>query len=198
MTLQGHDESIESFEGNLYQLLLLEAAGDDKMKAWLDKKQYLSPVIANEMINIMEMTILESILTDIKTSKWYAVIVDKATDISRTEQMSISVRWVNEKYQISEDTLGLMELSNTKALTIYKQVKDTLIRCCLPLSQCRGQAYDSASNMSGIKNGVQALVKQEENKALYVHCLAHNLNLCMPTRCFKKMQNFMKYNGFYL
>ena len=56
------------------------------------------------------MTILESILTDIKTSKWYAVIVDEATGISHTEQMSLSVRWVNEKYQISEDTLGLMEL----------------------------------------------------------------------------------------
>ena len=53
LALRGHVESIESFEGNLYQLLLLEAAGDDKMKAWLDKKQYLSPVITNEMINIM-------------------------------------------------------------------------------------------------------------------------------------------------
>ena len=193
--LQGHDESIESFEGNLYQLLLLEAAGDDKMKAWLDKKQYLSPVITNEMINIMGITILESILTDIKTSKWYAVIVDEATDISHTEQMSLSVRWVNEKYQISEDTLGLMELPNTKVLTIYKQVKDILIRCCLPLSQCRGQDYDGASNMSGIRNGVQALVKQEESKAC---TLLSTQPEFMPTRCFKKMQNFTKYNGFYL
>ena len=33
--------------------------------------------------------------------------------------------------------------------------------------------------MSGIRNGIQALVKQEESKALYVHCLAHNLNLCL-------------------
>ena len=33
LALWGHDESIESFDGNLYQLPLLEAAGDDKMKA---------------------------------------------------------------------------------------------------------------------------------------------------------------------
>ena len=88
--------------------------------------------------------------------------------------MSLLVRWVNEKYQIFEDTLGLMELPNTKALTLYRQVKDILIRRCLPLSQCRGKAYDGASNMSRIKNGVQALVKQEESKALYVE---HDLNL---------------------
>ena len=109
--------------------------------------------------------------------------------------MSLSVRWVNEKYQISEDTLGLMELPNTKALTIYKQVKDILIRCCLLLSQCRGQAYNGASKMSGIRNGVQALVKQEESKALYVHCLAHNLNLCLQdaSRKCKILRNTMDF-----
>ena len=33
--------------------------------------------------------------------------------------------------------------------------------------------------MSGIRNGAQALFKQEEPRALYVHCLAHSLNLCV-------------------
>lgn len=33
--------------------------------------------------------------------------------------------------------------------------------------------------MSGVRNGVQALIKQVQCKALYVHCLAHNLNLCL-------------------
>ena len=113
LALWGHGKRIESFEGNLHQLLPLEAADDDKMKAWLHKKQYFSPAITNEIINIMGVTILEKILTDIKTTKWYAIIVDEATNALHTEQMSLSVRWVNK---ISEDTLGLMELSSTKAL----------------------------------------------------------------------------------
>ena len=33
--------------------------------------------------------------------------------------------------------------------------------------------------MSGRCNGVQALIKKEENRALYIHCLAHSLNLCI-------------------
>ena len=33
--------------------------------------------------------------------------------------------------------------------------------------------------MSGIRNEVQTLVKQDESTALYVHCLAHDLNLCL-------------------
>ena len=33
--------------------------------------------------------------------------------------------------------------------------------------------------MSGIHNGVQAMAKREESRTLYVHCLAHSLNLCI-------------------
>ena len=33
--------------------------------------------------------------------------------------------------------------------------------------------------MSGVRNGVQALIKKEESQALYyVHSLGHSLNLC--------------------
>ena len=53
------------------------------------------------------------------------------------------------------------------------------MRSSLPLSQCRGQAFDGASNMSGVRNGVQAFVKSERSQALYVHCLVHNFNLCL-------------------
>ena len=90
-----------------------------------------------------------------------------------------SVRWVDNYYHIHEDTLGLIQLPNTRAVTIFSAIRDVLIRCSLPSTQCRGQAYDGASNMSGINRGVQALFKSEANKALYVHCLAHSLNLCL-------------------
>ena len=46
--------------------IYINVAGDDKMKAWLDKKQYLSPVITKEMINMMGKVVLESILPDVK------------------------------------------------------------------------------------------------------------------------------------
>ena len=105
---------------------------------------------------------------------WYSVIVDEATDVCRNEQMSLSVRWTYHSYDIHEYTLGLIQLPNTKAVTIFSAIKDVLIRCSLPINQYRGQAYDGASNMSGINNGVQALFKAETKQVLYVHCLAHN------------------------
>ena len=62
---------------------------------------------------------------------------------------------------------------------LYEVIKDVLVRCCLPLSLCRGQAYDGASNMRGIQTGVATRIQTETPAALPVHCLAHSLNLCL-------------------
>ena len=179
LSFRGHTETCETFEGNLYQLLLLRAEENHQMRVWLTNKEYISPDIVNEIIVLMGQTVLRNILAQIKTSMWFALIADEASDISKNEHMCISIRWVNSRYEISEDPLGLIQLPNTKAETLFGVVKDVLTRCSLPIAMCRGQAYDGASNMSGVRNGVQAQVKREADRALYVHCFAHSLNLCV-------------------
>lgn len=42
-----------------------------------------------------------------------------------------------------------------------------------------GQGYDDASNMSGKYKRVQAIVREQYPKAIYVHCAAHTLNLAV-------------------
>ena len=107
---------------------------------------------------------------------------------------------MNNYYEIHGDTVKYSQISchNAKSTEKYLNAiilksinaskvpflldaftNDVLIRCSLPINQCRGQAYDGASNMSGINNRVQALFKAEAKQALYVHCLAHSLNLCL-------------------
>ena len=195
LPFRGHYEDVESFEGNLYQLLLLQAQDCPEMKTWLRKKEYISPEIINEIIMIMGQSVLRELLGEIKSSLWFSILADEATDISHHEQMSLSIRWVDDGYTIHEDTLGLIQLPDTKSRTIFDAIKDILIRCSLPLSQCRGQAFDGAANMSGIRNGVQALVKSEASQALYVHCLAHNLNLCLKdvTKTCDLVRNVMSF-----
>ena len=127
----------------------------------------------------MGQCVLRKILAEVCTSLWYSIIVDEATDIAHNEQMSVSVRWVDNCYCINERTIGLLQLPNTLAETIFQAEKDILIRCSLPINQCRGQAYDGAANMSGIRIGVQALFKKEVPQVLYVYCLTHNLNFCL-------------------
>ena len=179
LPLRGHHEDPKSFKGNLYQLLLLEAQECPQMKTWLHKKEYTFPEIVNELITIMGQACYNRFWQRFKSTLWFSLIADEASDISHNEYINISIRWVDSNYDIHEDTLGLVQLPDTKAATPFSVIKDVMIRCSLPISQCRGQAFDGASNMSDIRNGVQALIKGEEARALYVHCLAHSLNLCV-------------------
>ena len=72
-------------------------------------------------------------------------------------------------------------MQKTDASTLSALIKDSLIRFSLPIAQCRGQAYDGASNMSGHISGVAARIQEAKPTALYVHCLAHCTNLCLQS-----------------
>ena len=85
--------------------------------------------------------------------------------------MNLSVRWVDDKYNISEDRLGLFSLPDTYANTLMKVLKD-LIHCSLPLINCRGQVYDGAANMQGKRKGLATQILQENPAVLSVHCFA--------------------------
>src|SRR5438067_5948362 len=100
---------------------------------------------------------------------------------SHMEQLCLTIRWVDDRYNIHEDPLELYQLPQTDTETIFKALKDCLIRFSIPLTRCCGQGYDGAANMSGHLNGVAAKLQKEAPGAVYVHCLAHCINLCLQT-----------------
>ena len=100
------------------------------------------------------------------------------TDISNNEALQ-STGLTVAIYEVHEAAIGLVQLPDTKDLTLFSVIKDCLLRHTLPITSCIGLAYDGALNMSGVRSGIQALMKQESDSCLYVHCFAHSLNLCI-------------------
>ncbi len=43
LSLRGHNEDVESLEGNLFQLLLLQSRDCQEMNAWIHTKEYIPP-----------------------------------------------------------------------------------------------------------------------------------------------------------
>ena len=71
----------------------------------------------------------------------YALMGDEATDVAKREQLNVSVRWVDDAYNIREHPVGLYHLPTTTAdiiIIVCTGVKDTLVCCMIPLSLCRG------------------------------------------------------------
>lgn len=129
----------------------------------------------------MAHAVLRIVIQNIKASNpdgFYTIMIDETTDISVTEQVSVCFRFVSAStFEIHELVVGFYSTDNTCSTTLFEIVKDVCTRFELPINKCRGQCYDGAANVSGSRQGLQALLSQEEPRAVFVHCLAHTLNL---------------------
>ncbi len=106
-------------------------------------------------------------------------MADECTDTANKEQFTIVIRWVSKDLQDHEDFIGLYEVENITADSLVHTIKDVLLWMKVKLSECHGQCYDGASNMSGSRNGVATQIMAEEKRAVYTHCYGHALNLAV-------------------
>ena len=69
--------------------------------------------------------------------------------------------------------------AGTSGTAIYDLIVQSCSSIGLDFSKCRGLGFNGASNMAGKTNGAAAVIQRRYLKALYVHCAAHRLNLCI-------------------
>ncbi|CAF1174859.1 unnamed protein product [Rotaria sordida] len=177
--------------GNFKSLVLFTAeAGDQALQKHLNHHQknatYLSWQTQNELINICARLIKNKLLNElITTQKFYAIIADETSDLSGTEQLSISIRFVSDENDIliKEIFLGFEALSDTTAVGIAKAIATFIQTSDLKIEKIRGQGYDGANVVAGKLGGVQKLIKDIVPRANYFHCSNHSLDLVLAEAC---------------
>ena len=171
LAFRGHHEDSVAFEGNLYQLLLLQATDWPQFATWIKKRDYISPAIVNEVITLSGNTVLRQLLKIFE----HSVIANKATNISHNEQICIAIHWVDGSYEVHEAVIGLVQLADIKALTLFS----VRIVCWDALCQSLAVLVRLMMVLRTWAELEVALMKQESESCLYVHCFAHSLNLCI-------------------
>jgi hypothetical protein len=176
LALRGHI----SESGNFQALLGLRSEDDLSLKEWmLQKQSFTSHAVQNEYLELMSHHVSRGLLDCIREAKYYSIVADEVTDQARQHQLGISIRWVDKHFEVNEDFLTLALLPQGDAETITCLIKDFLCRSSLLIENCRGQCYDGASVMAGHVSGVSKRITDEEPRAVFVHCLAHSLNLAL-------------------
>lgn len=196
LAIRGHDESSSSVnKGNYLELLDLLAIKESLMNDHLTSNSVFkgtSSTIQNELITEITNEMNARIQVEINKSEFISVQADDTTDVSCKSQFTIIVRYIVDN-EIKERFLGFFDVSeNKKAEGLANLILSELsIRGCK--NKLVSQTYDGASVMSGVKGGVQALVKKECPNALFVHCYAHQLNLVMLycAKQIKEVKYFM-------
>jgi len=107
----------------------------------------------------MGNAIQKQILSYISQCKYFSILTDETTDVSQTEQLSLSVRFIKDT-KVHEEFLCFVPVSPTTGKDLASTILTQLSELGLNLEHMRGQGYDGASNMSGKYRGVQARVKE--------------------------------------
>jgi hypothetical protein len=137
----------------------------------------LSSTICEEIINLMAKKVKEVIINEIKKRKYYSIVIDSKPDITHSDQLAFILRYVSNEGVPTERFLEFIPKVGHKSLEIAETVIKTIENLKLNISDCRGQSYDTAKNMSSCYNGLQARIKNINSLAFYIPCAAHSLNL---------------------
>ncbi len=82
--------------------------------------------------------------------------------------------------------------TGTTGAAIADKILSALRGYGLNLDYLRGQSYDGAGNMAGKYRGAAACIQAICPKAVYIHCAAHTLNLCVVAACKVQLLKNMK------
>ena len=115
----------DGLDGNLHWLLVMKAEQDPNLEEWLQRKEnvYTSPDIQNELIKTLGITILRDLASDLQSSPFICIMVDKTTDISNREQSTIVIRWVAQDFQVHEEFIGIYNVPSIDSATLVGMIK---------------------------------------------------------------------------
>ncbi|GJS70807.1 zf-CCHC domain-containing protein [Tanacetum coccineum] len=89
---------------------------------------------------------------------YFAILADESSDVSHKEQMTLCLRYVDEKGAVVERFFGSLHVNDTTALILRDEIYSILVEHSLSPSRIRGQGYDGDSNMKGGINGLKTLI----------------------------------------
>ncbi|XP_050066946.1 zinc finger MYM-type protein 1-like [Aphis gossypii] len=186
--------------GNYLGILELIAKFDPVLKAHIENYgnkgrgsvSYISKTICEELIGIMSLKVFDHIVDEIIKSKYFGIVVDSTPDLAHIDQLSIIIRYCLNG-MVHERFLGFVSFHSHTGEALATTVLEFLKRSGIDIANCRAQTYDNAANMSGRYHGLQAQIKDLNDLAFYVPCVAHSLNLvgdCSAKECLEAINYF--------
>ena len=169
LSFRGSVERIgEPSNGNFLGLVELLSKFDPVMEEHIRRvtdeeihDHYLGKRIQNELITVLADAVVNAILRDIKNAMYFSVILDCTPDISHTEQMSLTIRYVSDGVNVEksvavhEHFIEFIAVESTTGEDLCDVLVNELQRLGLNVQNIRGQGYDNGANMKGVSSGVQ-------------------------------------------
>jgi len=161
------------------------------MKRWLDEKSfrnhkttYLSHDSQNEFIKLLADDVKKTIIKDVTDAGIYSVMANTTPDISRSDQLSVCIRYIDSLGDVSERLLEVCQANDKTGLGVAERIYEVLVENGLLVQNIAFQSYDYASSMSGRINGTQQKLSELAGHMIpFIPCQPHRLNTFIEHSC---------------
>jgi len=199
--LRGHrddgdllQENTSENEGNFRALLKYRIqAGDTRLQTHLQTTSsnatYISKTTQNQLIDCCRVEIQKVILDRVREARYFSVLFDETTDLSRTSQLSLSIRYcwdgkIREDFltfckaygSIRQEDVTNNDERRLSGVAVAHIVEDLLKNFNIDLNNCVGIGVDSCSVMASADKGAVQELKKKAVNAKWCPCLNHALN----------------------
>ena len=120
---------------------------------------YFSNRSQNEIIDLLGETIKKKIISENKDAKYFTIMLGLTPDIGHEEQVSEILRYPhideNRKIKIKEIFMGIFQIDKKDGGSFVNKILQKLEQDKIFIIDCRGQIYDNAAFMAGVRGGVQ-------------------------------------------
>ena len=159
-------------ESNIHQFNLDKISHDKRLKLLVEEGRFINSHDAiQEQQQLLVLDARRSLVKEIQSKAFYAILADESTDVTKLEQLSFSIRSCDENYTVKEDFVGIYNCCHgisSDALMSY--LKDILLRCNLDPTKVAGIGFDGASAMRNLAAKMKGVCGDQ---ASYFHSLAH-------------------------
>lgn len=157
-------------------------------------KLTLSESTCRRRIEDISKYMFQEVINKVKICKYFSLACDSSTDVASMAQFSLFVRYCTNDGLIEEDFLSVITMKgHTKGCDYMDAIKEFVEKNDLPTSKLISVCTDGCPSMTGVNNGLIALIKKEWNlpNLLSIHCLLHQESLaCQISN--NKLKNVMK------
>ena len=185
IAFRGHREDINSSQnpGNFLGILTLLAETNELLRGHIENLSrknatYLSPLIQNEITNIIGKDLLQAnLVKDINRARFFSILADEI-ESHHFGQLPLFIRFADDDNNIREEFLEFGQCKRIDGKSIAEEILYILKKVGLDVNNCRGQGYDGAANMPSEAVGAQRIIKSNSSeKSVYTHCCGDNLLL---------------------
>ncbi|KAL5246057.1 hypothetical protein ACI65C_013465 [Semiaphis heraclei] len=188
LSFRGHREGWkDEIRGNFKDLAILMAKYSPPLAMHINEIQnygrktqnFLSWQRQNQLIQAISTNIKNVIQQELFNAHYFSISLDSTFDISKKEQLSMVIRYINKKTGIvCERLIAVRQAISTTGKHLFTMFEEICGELNLNWKVFLvGQSFDGAASMRGQYNGLQSFIKEQNQCATYVWCWAHRFNL---------------------